>query len=605
MASAMIPALSIDMAAIVALGMLVIGGVIGPTEAARGFGNTTLLTVAGMFVVAEALHRTGAADGITKLVRRSAEKGQRWLLLALLPVVMVLSGIMNNTGVVVLLLPALITAAQQMKMSPSRLLLPLSYASITGGTLTLIGTTTTLLVNGIVQQQWMNARDAAGAATDAEERAAAVADMDFLSEFSDGLGLLEILPMGAVFCVICLLYLVFVGPKLLPERKAYATAITPGGTRQFLTEVVIEPGSRLVGKTLAELGDLTKRMRLLELVRGEETHWPPFHKKPLQENDLLLVKGSPDEIVNLLQQPGVAGPQDHSTGERVTGVDMALAEVMVPPGSKLEDATVGEAGLRDTYGVVVIAVLRKGEHLRKNLSSVLLRVGDILLVQGGVKAIDRLAHQEGNLILLGGSVPEAPQRAKAPLAMLVGASALVASALNLVPLSMAVLLAAVCLVVGGCLNSTQAYRSINLRIIVVLGCMLGLGTAVQKTGLATDVAHGLVVLGGDFGAIGVLAMIYLATLIVTELVTNVATAGIMIPIALSTAKELHVSPTPFVFAIALAASCSFLTPVGYQTNLLVYGPGGYRLQDYLRLGSPLSLLLWVTAILLLPVVFPF
>lgn len=582
MASAMIPALSIDMAAVIALAMIVAGGVIEPGVAAQGFGNPVVLTVAGMFIVAEALHRTGAVEGLATIVQRRAAGGQRALLLALLPTVMILSGVMNNTGVVVLLLPALVDVAQRIKVSPSRLLLPLSYASIAGGTLTLVGTTTTLLVDGLVRDH---------------QRTEGLEVV--------GIGFLDILPMGAIFCVATLAYLVLVGPRLLPNRVGMVTAITPGKIREYMTEIVLSPRSRLVGQSLQTLSGLFEGIRVLQVVRGEERLPPPFHKVTLQADDTLIVKGRPEELVEILGQRGVLHALESEHDNRIHGVDLALAEVMVPPRSSLDGRTVREAGLRERFGIVVLAVLRRGAHLREQLGSVRLSMGDVLLVQGDADAVERLSREEDDLIRLGGTPPEAPNRSRAPIAIAVALSALTAAAVFSFPLWTAVMIASVILVVSGCLNSAQAYRSINLRIVVILGCMLGLGMAVKKTGLADDIATQLVGWAGDAGPRAVLAMIYVATLIITELVTNAATAGIMVPIAISTATKLEVSSDPFIFAVALGASCSFLTPVGYQTNLLVYGPGGYRLQDYLRLGAPLSILLWILAVLFLPVVFPF
>jgi di/tricarboxylate transporter len=567
---------SLDVVAILAIALLVLGGVLGPTAALDGFGNTTLIVVAGMFVLADALQRTGAAQGIAHLVEASAARGNRAIFLSLLPVVMLLSGIMNNTGVVVLLLPLLLTAGQEAKISPSRLLMPLSYASITGGTLTLVGTTTTLLVDGMIRQ----------------------ADLPGLTFF-------EILPMGLAFCAVTFVYLTVAGPSLLPDRSGLTTPMTAETAREYMTEVFLRKSSRLAGKTLADFPRLRRRIRFLQLVRGEETHFPPFHDVVLQPDDMLLVKGSPSEIVTLLRRPGLEGPEGAKDETRIQSVDLTLAEVMIAPQSRLDQQTVSESRLRDRFGVTVLAVMRSGSHLRENLGSLHLRIGDILLVQGEPEAIARLARNERELVLLGGTPPPARAHHKAPLAVAVVAGALLLSATGLVSLPIAVLLGSILVVVGGCLSSSQAYRSIDLKIIVVLGCMLGVGKAASGTGLAGDVANGLVAFADQWGPRGILAAIYITTALLTELVTNAGTAAIMVPIAISAAEKAEVSHRPFVFAVALAASCSFLTPVGYQTNLLVYGPGGYRLQDYLRLGTPLVLVLWALATWLLPIMYPF
>jgi di/tricarboxylate transporter len=529
-----------------------------------------------MFILADALQRTGAAQGVVTMVERAARRGQRVLMLTLLPVVMVLSGFMNNTGVVVLLLPLLIAAGRRSDVSPSRLLLPLSYASITGGTLTLVGTTTTLLVDGMIRQAGY-----------------------------PGLTFFQILPVGLAFCAVALVYLTFAGPRLLPDRTGHVVPEDSAPSREYVTEIVLAERSRLVGRRLGDFPGFGAKVGVLELVRGEETHWPPSEDTVLEAGDLLVVKGTPEEIVPLLQRRDVEGPSDGKAGGEVKGVTLDLAEVMIAPHSRLDHQTVTEARIRDRFGVFVLAVMRVGAHVREKLGSLRLRVGDVLLVQGEAADVARLARNEHDIVVLGGAALPERRPHKAPLAIGVVATALALSAVGLVPLPIAVLLAAVTLVVGGCLSSSQAYRSIDLRILVILGSMLGLGFAARETGIAANVADVVVTLGERLGPQGILAMIYITTAILTELVTNAGTAAIMIPIALSTADKAGVSHVPFVIAVALAASCSFLTPVGYQTNLLVYGPGGYRLQDYLKLGAPLAVLLWLLATFLVPLVYPF
>lgn len=577
-----LPRVSLDAVALLALATLVIGAPFAPgfdfpaADALRGFGSTTLVILAGMFVLAEALQRTGAASGVGTLVERTAARGSRAILIALLPVVMLLSAVMNNTGVVVLLMPLLVAAGQRAKVSPSRLLLPLSYASITGGTLTLVGTSTTLLVAGLVQQQGI-----------------------------EPLGFLEILPMGVCACVAAYAYLVLAGPRLLPDRPGLLTPTTPETTRQYLTSVVLTRGSRLVGRRLREFPALLKQARFLELVRGEETRFPPFEDEVLQPDDVLLVKGAPEPLVSLINQPGVIGPADGAEAATVRGVDVALAEVMVAPRSRLEYQTVSGARLRERYGVVVLAVLRHGEHVRDHLLSLRLRTGDVLLVQGRPHELARLGGQPQDLILLGGPPPSVANRRLAPVAVAITGLALLLGAFKAIPLSMAVVLGSMAAVAAGCLTSTQAYRSIDLRILVVIGAMFGVGLAAERSGLARDVAGALLSLGGPFGRHGVLLMLIVTTSMLTEIVSNAGTAALMTPIAIQTAHAAHASDRPFVFAVVLAASWAFLTPVGYQTNLIVYQPGGYRLRDYFRLGFPLQVLLWIVSALLLPVFYPF
>jgi di/tricarboxylate transporter len=574
---AVLPGVGIDLVAVLALGLLVIGGVLTPVEAAQGFGNPALLTVAAMFVVAEALQRTGAIEAVSRFAERNADRGPRHLLLVLLPLVMLLSAVMNNTAIVVVFLPIFLASSRTLGVAPSRLLIPLSYAAIFGGTLTLVGTTTNLLVDGIVRQSGM-----------------------------PGLDLLDFLPMGAIASLLGFAYLVLLGPSWLPDRMGLATLVPRALRSDYLTEVLLGPTSPLVGRRLRDLPELTGRVRFLQIVRGEETVWPPFQDLVLQVDDLLLVKGAPEDIVKLLQQRGLTGPPDPGGAGRVADVRLDLAEVMIAPGSGLNGSTVAAAGFRQRHGVVVLGVLRRGEHLREHLGQITLRVGDILLVQGETENVERLGADDDDLILLGGAPPSAPRRHRAWHAILVTALALGLAATGVVSLMVGALLACVVLVSTGCLASGHAYRAVDIRILLVLGCMLGVGLAVERSGIAHSVAGALVDLGrGHGGHLGVLAAIYLSTMLLTEIVTNAGTAGVMVPIAIEAARLDGVSPMPFVMAVAYAASMSLLTPVGYQTNLLVYGPGGYRFTDYLRFGLPLSLLLALASTLLLPLFFPF
>jgi di/tricarboxylate transporter len=501
-------------------------------------------------------------------------KGKIRFFLLLMVTVAVLSAFMNNTPVVVVFLPVVLRVAHSSGIPASKLLMPLSFVSILGGVCTLIGTSVNIVVS------------------------------DFAAEHGPGkFEMFELTKVGVIAAAVGIVYLLVVGMRLLPVRTTVADAVS-GRPTEYLTEVALESGSSLVGKTLGDtLSAPGSGIRVLEVIR-ESIILVPEPELALEGGDLLLIKGSPDELYNLQQSRRATLVPELEEGGGARAVEASLAEVVITPDSRLNGRRIGDVAFRDRYGVSVFAVQRHGIHIREKLRNIVMRVGDMLLVQGSSEALRKLTSAEAFLLLMG--VQSTIQRKhKAPIAVGVGLLTIFLISREILSPEVAALFGASLMVLTRCITIKEAYDSLNLQVLMLLAGMLALGAAMHETGAARFVADRVVGLTADYGPFWALAGIYVTTMLLTEAVTNAATAALMCPIAMSTAAGLEVNAMPFLVAVCFAASFSFITPVGYQTNTLVYGPGGYRFSDYFRVGLPLSLILGTVTLMLIPVFWPF
>lgn len=567
----------VDLVAVCIPVALVAGGVLTPSEATAGFASPALLTVAAILIVSGGLTRTGVITWVgTRLIEYSHGDEKRLLLIVMLTMVL-FSGFINNTAIVAMFLPLMLGLAQRFKVSPSKLLIPLSYASILGGTTTLIGTSTNIVVHGLMEKQGMT-----------------------------GIGMFEITPMGAIYALIGVTYLYFIGRKLLPDRATVTSQLQ--GSRasgEYMTEVQVPAGSDLIGRPVGEaLQAAHPEVRLLQIIRGEALFWPPLDQVQIQAGDIFLLKGDVNQLLALYRKEGLELlPGLKAEAIRYAVKDMALAEVVIMPNSPLIGRTLRDVQFRVHYGASVLALQRHGDHLRDELPGIRLRVGDVLLVMADREDIDRLMTYEEFLVLEG--VQEVVVRQdKAPISLGIVVALVALASLTSMPIMTLALLAAVLMVVTGCQTMRQAYGSLDLSVLILIGGSIALGDAMEKTGTASYLANGLVEAVGPYGPHMVLAAVYLATSVFTELMSNTAAAVLMTPIALGVAAGIGADPRPFAIAVAFAASAAFSTPIGYQTNTLVYGPGGYRFLDYTRVGLPLNLVLWIAASILIPLWWP-
>jgi di/tricarboxylate transporter len=563
-----------DLVALATAGFLLVLGILDTDDLIGVFSNAGVITVGAMFVLSAALERTGCIEVVGAQVLRAARGDARRGLLMLTGVAVLTSAVINNTPVVVILIPIAIRLARELKLAPSKLLIPVSYAAMVGGTCTLIGTSTNLLVDGVAQQNGQPA-----------------------------FGIFEITPFGLCYAVIGLAYLYSVGWRLLPSRESMADMLAGQPQRRFLIEVLVPAGSEFIGRSLkdAKLRDLPDA-RLIDVVRADDSLRRRLDGVILEAGDRLLFRSAMAGIMTLREQSGLAfelGTDLEEISERAT----VLVEGIVGPRSPLLGARLIDLRVRRRYGVYVLAVHRQGVNLRERFEQVQLEVGDTLLVEGTPESI-RSFVDSGALINLTQPQERPMRRDRAWVALGAVAAVVGLAALNVMPIAGLAVVAAVVVVLAGCLQRDELYQAIEWPILFLIFGMLAVGRAMDNTGAVALVVDAVVGLIGPFGPLAVLSLIYFASMLLTEIVSNNAVGVLLTPIAIGLADSMGVDARPFIVAVMFAASASFATPIGYQTNTIVYGAGGYRYLDFVKVGLPLNLILWLVATALLPVFFP-
>lgn len=567
---------SVDIGALIVLLALVLTGVLTPEEAVHGFANPAFLTVGAMFVLSAGLLRTGALTALSERVMVLSRGSERRLTLLLMVTVAVCSAFVNNTPVVVIFLPMVLSIANRSSILPSKVLIPLSYGAILGGTCTLMGTSTNILISSMVAGEGMRP-----------------------------LGMFEFTGMGVLFAIVGITYIYFIGRRFLPSHGT-VTTYGSGRLKEYLTEIEVPEGSPLCDRSADDVvAEYASRVQVFQIIRGEEIFWPPFASLRIRPGDAFLVKGEVNPLMNLIQSPevslspGVGGSEADAGNLR----EMALAELVINPNSPLIGESLRNIHFPERYGVQALAIQRHGSHLREKVSEIPLRVGDVLLVLGGEAALNRLGAAP-EFILLEEVREVVVNRKRSWVALTVLGLVVLLAATNILSILTAALAGAVVMVLTGCLVAREAYRAIDKSVLVLIAGSLSLGTALEKTGAASLLADRLVDLVGWGGPVAVLSGFYLLTVLLTEVMTNTAAAAVMLPIAVSTAAGLGVNPRSFIVAILFGASASFATPIGYQTNTFVYGPGGYSFTDFIRVGLPLQLTLWLLASIVIPILWP-
>jgi di/tricarboxylate transporter len=562
-----------DMVMIGGVVLLLAAGVITPVEALKGMSNEGMITVAALFVVAAAVERTGA---LAALVDRALGRPRSLAAAQVRTMVgpALLSAFMNNTPVVALMVPAIRDWAKKHRLSVSKLLMPMNDAVVLGGLCTLIGTSTNVVVSGLVEDKR-----------------------------GTPLGMFDITPLGLALLVAGFAYLLLASRWLLKDRRPPMSQ--SDDPRQYSLEMLVEPGSPLVGRSIEEAGlRHLDNLFLMEIDRGGHVLAAVEPTERLEAGDRLVFVGVIDSVVELQKIRGLRPATDQVFKLDDPRSERRLVEAVVSNTCPLVGRTIREGRFRSTYGAVVIAVARNGERLQMKIGDITLEAGDTLLLEAGPAFLDRQRSSRHFYLVSEVSDAVAPRHDRAWIACTILAAMVLAAALDLVPMVAAALVAACGVVATRCISSTEARRSIEWESLLLIAASFGIARAMEKTGLAAAVAESTIAAAGDHPHL-VLAAIYVVTMLFTELMSNNAAAVLTFPIAWQTAADLDVNPLPFVMAVTVAASCGFATPMGYQTNLMIYGPGGYKFSDYMRFGGPLNLLVMALTVALAPLIWPF
>ena len=566
----------VDKVSLLVLGALVATGLVRGSEAISGFGNPATITVACMLALSYGVQRTGALNFAANRIIQFAGKSEQKLLFSILTTVGALSAFINNTAAVAIFLPLTLSVARKRNLDASKFLMPMSFAAIFAGTCTLVGTSTNLLIAQLF-------RDHAGSA----------------------IGMFDFAPMGLIFCAAGMLYLLTVGRRLLIPRRTAESLTEDYQLRHFVTELILRPNSPLLGRTVEEaaLSD-TFNIQAIEIIRGEQRLLPTDEDARLQRGDILLVQGQSDAFLEMRDTAGVDLRALTVDDRFLEHENFVLVEAFVSPNSRLVDSTLKEVDFRRTYKANALAIRSHGRTIRQKIGTVRLEHGDSLLILTDRQQLGDLHRTEDFLVL-----EELPftqlRKDKLPWALGIFIGIILAATFDVLSILEASILGTSLMLLTRCFHSQEIYSNLHWQTIVMLGCLIPLGTAMETTGTARFMAEYLVEGLQAFGPIAVLSGLYLVTTVLTSLMSNTATGVLMLPIALSLGETLGTRPEPFVFCIMFASSASFMTPMGYQTNTFVFGPGGYKFSDFLRVGAPLNLLFWILATLFIPIFWPF
>jgi di/tricarboxylate transporter len=562
-----------DMVLMAGLAVLLAAGVVGPAAAFSGFSNSGVLTVAALYVVAAGIKDTGAMSYLIKTLFGRPNRVSSAQLRMMLPVTF-MSAFMNNTPIVATFIPAVGDWAKQQRISASKLMMPLSYAAILGGTCTLIGTSTNLVVNGLLRTQ----------------------------AHLPGLGFFEIAWIGLPYAIIGLAYIIVMSRWLLPERVPVMEQLK--NPREYTVEMIVENDSVLTGVTIQDAGlRHLPGLYLIEIDRDGQIIAPAGPDERLQAGDRLVFAGITESIVDLQKIRGLVPATNQLFKLASPRTWRTLIEAVVSNTSPIVGKTIRAGRFRSRYDAVVIAVAREGHRIQRKIGDIEIRPGDTLLLETTRQFLTRHRHSRDFLLLRPIEGAILPRRERSWAAWLVLLGFVVSAGLGLMKVVILALLAAGAMVLLRCCSVASARRSIEIEVILVIAAAFGIGRALEISGAAQVLAGHLLAAAGDNPWL-LFAVIYLATMLMASLITHIAAAVIMFPLALATASSLQLNFLPFAIAIMMAASASFATPIGYQTNIMVYGPGGYRFTDYLRFGLPLNLLLAAAAVLLIPQIWP-
>tara|TARA_Y200000002_G_scaffold382195_1_gene398438 strand:+ start:868 stop:2661 length:1794 start_codon:yes stop_codon:yes gene_type:complete len=572
---------SIDVTAMILLTILFTLGYLTPAEALSGFSNPAVITIAFLFIISKALQKTRILEYLIIRVRRLADRSILLGRAVYLFTIGIASAVVNNTAIVAIFMPVSIRLAQKYKMSPSKMLIPLSYAAILGGTLTLVGTSTNLLVNSIYIE----------------------------TPGVEPMGMFEFMRYGLILMAVGLLYILFIAPMILPSRTSTSSLTKSYRLGGYLTEMKITAESPLNGKTCLERGiNKNYDVMVLDILRDDKMITNMIRLTRLREGDILFVRGTLENFLRMKEVEKVALLTDEKlTQEELEQEDNVVVECLITDKSDMVGKSLMTSNFRRRFGAFILAIRREGTIVREKIAHVILSAYDTLLIYGPENKINELS-KTSEFVVLGEVDAELKKQRFWWMTIVVIIGTITLAALGLMPIVKSAMLGVVILLALRILTAQESYQSINWQVIILISALIPVGIVIQKTGTADWIA-GFISSATRSVPIEwqprvLLALIYFITIFLTEISSNAATAIIMTPISLAVAQQMGFDPRAFVFAVAFAASASFITPVGYQTNLMVYGPGGYKFSDYIRVGFPLALIFWVMAIFVLPILWP-
>ena len=572
-----------DVTALALMSVLLVTGLLSPDDALTVFSNPAPLTVGAMFILSAALEKCGAIDLLAQGLERLSKLSYGVFVTVMMVCVGLVSAFINNTPVVVVFMPVIVSLARTMNVPASKLLIPLSYAAILGGTCTLIGTSTNILVSSIGTQHGV-------------------------ARF----GMFEITAVGLPVMLVGIIYVALLGRRLLPERETLTSILSEEERREFITEAFVQPHSPHIGKSLKDAGLIGRRgVRVIEVIRSGVVQRDSLAELKLEEGDRMVLACRPSGIAHTKQLQGIDFVAEQGLGlEQIAAHEGLLVEGVILPNSELIGSTILEANFRQRYRVIILALHRRGKNVRDKLATLRLEFGDTLLLLGTDGAVNNLRKGADIMLIDRPAVPTETRRHLMPVVLAAIAAVVGLAAFGIARIEIAAFIACAGLFVIGAVRPKEGYGAIQWNILFLIFAMLGMGIAMDKTGAAAWLSTSTLAIvetfvSADSRPFVMLACIYLVTTVLTEVLSNNAAAAVMATIAIELAATMDVSARPFLIAVAIGASASFATPIGYQTNTYVYGVGGYRFSDFLKIGIPLNILAMVTAVAIIPKLWPF
>ena len=573
---------TIDVTALIILSCFFGLGYLTPSEAVSGFSNPAVITIGLLFILSSAIQKTGLLEYLVVTINRLLQSSRGLGMAVYYFTVSIASALINNTAIVAIFMPVTIRLAHRYQISPSKMLIPLSYAAILGGTLTLVGTSTNLLVNSIYMSY----------------------------EGVEPLGMFEFFRYGIIILVIGTIYLLIVAPRLIPSRTVTSSLTKSYHLGGYLTEMRIKKGSALVGKSCLDRSiNHNYDVTVLDIIRDKNHIVNNIRRTILKEGDILFVRGTLENFIRMKEVEGITLLTDEKlTQAELEQEDNELVECLLTDDSDLVGKSLMSTNFRQVFGAFILAIRREGDIIRKKIAHMQLHAFDTLLVYGPTKKISNLSDR-GDFIVLGKVEARLQKDRFWWVSIYVVLISIFFASIGYVPILKGAFISVVILLCLKIITAQESYQSIHWQVIILIAALIPIGIVLQSTGTAdwigNNISRFIYLFSISWQPYVLLATIYFITMILTEISSNVATAIIMVPIAISVSGQIGLESRPFVFAVAFAASASFITPIGYQTNLMVYGPGGYKFSDYIRVGLPLSLLLFLTAVIILPNIWSF